>query len=256
MDILEIKNGIFEGKDGYLFHTNEDVLTMITGKSAMLDKWLVRFNQTIDMNSNHCSGIGGKYLFLIAPEKHIACRAFLPDEVVVSDNRYAVLVKRDDVIYPIEKILSEPQLFEPYLRKNTHWSHYGAFMAYRAVCDAINMPGLSMDDLNWEYHGDGVSDLSEETETHIKFSKKHSTGHFIYDNAKFKIGNLKISTNVNQNLPRLVIFRDSFAAPLITLLAESFSRIVVVAYRWYLEDLVELEKPDIVISQVDRKSVV
>jgi hypothetical protein len=123
-------------------------------------------------------------------------------------------------------------------------------MAYRAVCDAINIPGLSMDDLNWEYHEDGISDLSEETETHIKFSKKHSTGHFIYDNAKFKIGNLKISTNVNQHLPRLVIFRDSFAAPLITLLAESFSRIVVVAYRWYLEDLVEFERPDIVISQV------
>jgi len=67
---------------------------------------------------------------------------------------------------------------------------------------------------------------------------------------KFQRGNVKIYTNKNKSLPKLVIFRDSFSNSLLKLLCESFSRIVAVSSWHYLVPLIESERPDYVVTQV------
>jgi hypothetical protein len=59
----------------------------------------------------------------------------------------------------------------------------------------------------------------------------------------------------NKRLPRAVMFRDSFATWLIPLLSENFSRIL---YSWQYTfdyDLVERERPDVVIQEMVERAL-
>jgi len=56
-------------------------------------------------------------------------------------------------------------------------------------------------------------------------------------------------------LPRAVMLRDSMAIALIPLLSENFSRIVYVSSRTLDRDLIEREKPDIVIEELVERSL-
>ena len=57
------------------------------------------------------------------------------------------------------------------------------------------------------------------------------------------------------NLPRAVVFRDSMAIALIPLLSEDFSRVVYVQSRAMDFDIIERERPDIVIEEMVERSI-
>jgi len=56
-------------------------------------------------------------------------------------------------------------------------------------------------------------------------------------------------------LPRAVVLRDSMAIPLIPLLSENFSRAVYVSSRSLDRELIEREKPDVVIEELVERSL-
>jgi hypothetical protein len=56
-------------------------------------------------------------------------------------------------------------------------------------------------------------------------------------------------------LPRAVVFRDSMAIALIPLLSENFSRVVYVQSRAMDFDIIERERPDIVIEEMVERSI-
>jgi alginate O-acetyltransferase complex protein AlgJ len=56
-------------------------------------------------------------------------------------------------------------------------------------------------------------------------------------------------------LPRAVVLRDSMAIPLIPLLSENFSRVVYVSSRTLDREMIEWEKPDVVIEELVERSL-
>ena len=72
-----------------------------------------------------------------------------------------------------------------------------------------------------------------------------------FDNRAFAEGQVQVFENEDRSLPRAVIFRDSNLNAVLPYLLHHLSRTVVVAgSRVFLHDVVEAERPDIVITEI------
>jgi hypothetical protein len=95
-------------------------------------------------------------------------------------------------------------------------------------------------------------DLSKwigETNKNITYKIRKPKAARTQNNNIANIGNYMLFENANKNLPRAVLFRDSFSTQLFSLLAENFSRLVAVWQPNIDYKIVDAEKPDFVISQ-------
>jgi hypothetical protein len=71
-----------------------------------------------------------------------------------------------------------------------------------------------------------------------------------FANHIFDRGAVHVYTSERCDLPRCVLFRDSFSNALIPFLMQSFSKVVAVSNLSCLYDLLDTEKPDVVLFAV------
>lgn len=244
MDIHHEMARLVEGKDGWLFQTDEDVFSRIGSPAdpSAIKQWQDLFaKRTLHAESN-----GAEYFMLIAPEKHVVYREM--HEKPVHWDRAASLLHRSlpQIIYPVAHLTCRNR-YQTYSKGESHWNGYGASI----VAEVITGKVLDLRFVEGEnpWFDDLAVRINRAFPTVI-YRKQNATGKCIYDNMKFGGGNIKVSINKDKTLPKLVIFRDSFSSNLLPLLAEHFSRIVALATPCYVKGLVESEKPDMVINQM------
>lgn len=256
------ENKVVRGKSGFLFQTDENIFGKLTGVVDIPNDWISQLDETMDKTRLHLAANGGgRQLLVVAPEKHVVYKEYLPNEFIISESRPARLITRQDVIYPLDLLLEQKPSKQTYAPGGTHWNGYGAFLVYREICEKLCVAHLEANDLEWiDDIVPGAEELAdrlgEPAGNFLHFQKKISTGFFRFDNTIFSIGNVKVSSNKNSNLPSLVMFRDSFAGYFLSLFAESFSRIVAVATRSYLSELIESERPDFVITEIAERYLI
>jgi len=267
---------IIEGKNDFLFQTDEFVIELITGKIPLspedTQSWLELMNSRIGASRSR----GAEYFLFVAPEKHVVYKKYLPEDVIISTDRPVIDLARTfsinkldkHFLYPVNALSGHAQIYSPraemgsYDRYESHWNGYGVFVAYLDLCKKLNslgrapVPSIDPSCMDFSYENqDGHCDLGlrlipPKIEPHLGAKKIHPEGRCIFDNTKFSAGNLKVLVNKDKSLPRLVIFRDSFSNLLLPLLAESFSRIVAIATWHLLVPIIESERPDYVVTQI------
>ncbi|MCU0849258.1 MAG: hypothetical protein MUD12_15355 [Spirochaetes bacterium] len=174
-----------------------------------------------------------------------------------------------------------------YYQTDTHWNDLGAFVGYSSIMKNINEshPGIramKLSDFDQKKltikGGDlaiyaGISEQYSIESTSLQPKKPRSARIVELDGfylEKYPKKSEKKSDPVSQigifamevknpSLPKAVVFRDSFSNSLIPFLAEHFRRSV---YFWYVSktddfdfalDIIEHEKPDIVITEVGER---
>src|ERR1700753_2838649 len=70
----------------------------------------------------------------------------------------------------------------------------------------------------------------------------------IYDNEVNNHGRVKIFERPDSRAPTCVVFGESFAEALLLFLRESFSRLVFVHTSMFVDEILEQEQPDVVLS--------
>jgi hypothetical protein len=70
----------------------------------------------------------------------------------------------------------------------------------------------------------------------------------VYDNEVNNHGRVKIFERPNPDAPTCVVFGESFAEALLIFLRESFRRLVFVHTSMFIDEIVEQERPDVVLS--------
>lgn len=256
---------VVEGKDGVLFHRDHEAIEQVTGaltySPTQLEQWL----STLETRKAWCDAHGIVSRFLIAPEKHVVYSDKLPDDIGVSEDRPAAMLiaaatpyLSDHIIYPLEALRQGREHNETYFATDTHWSMYGAFLAYKALMASlvrdIELIRVEEASLAWAkvpYVGDLGVRFDPERSEDIEFLVSPLGAHrAVLQNKKFERGNVQVLVNDRPELPRCILFRDSFAQQLIAPLMESFSRLVIVSSLSMLYDLVRAERPDVVLFQV------
>src|SRR5262245_13057606 len=222
---------------------------------------------------------GGHYLLVFAPNKQSVHAEFLATSQwqagPSSLDRLLERCRRDKKLHMLD--LREPLRAAKangplYLRFDTHWNQDGAYAAYAAIvrsvakwypqmtphpradfdfhldkyqgCDLARMVGL----------GDRLVDHS--TAMALRFTSSHTTPEPIPPTPD-KLGHVSsaISEQDRPNLPRAVMFTDSFGEYPALWMREHFSRLVTVGTYTFDRDLLKKERPDVVIQLIVERQI-
>ncbi len=252
-----------KGRDGYLFHRDHDVLEQLAGdvvfRARQIDVWI----RALKTRQAWCAANDSVMRVLLIPEKHVVYGDKLPFPVRSVPKRPAMQLlaaAQSDaklagkLLYPFETLRAARANRQTYFMTDTHWNGYGAFLAYRALIDSlateIQLETVEEYDLVWKrrpYVGDiGVRFAKERSET-MEVAEPPVTYKLVFHNENFGRGAVHVYENERRDLPTCVLFRDSFSNFMIPYLMRGFSRLVAVSSLTCQFDLLNQERPDVVL---------
>ena len=257
---------VTQGKEGWLFLDNDtnNVISQLTGELTFsteeLDQWkLLLETRSIWMKQRNIS-----YFYTVIPNKGCVYPEYLPDSVHLSVDRCINQLIRylEDysffrLIYPLTELLQAKQEMLAYRLTDTHWTFFGAYIGYVSLMSEIAklypVSIVPRSAVIFEAYDQPICDLGSKLGIpggiDIAARLVDRKAECVFNNQIVGNGRVQIYENSNKNLPKAVLFRDSFSDFMLDFLAESFSRLVV-AFQPHVDyAVIEAELPDVVINQ-------
>jgi len=261
-------NAIIIGKNNWLFYAPDvNYVDTVNGQP---------FSQSdIDQIKNNLQAIesnfkkeGIKFYFLIAPNKQSIYPEYLPSYVkkIRPQSRLDQLSTAiPQIINPQPELISAKLTAPVYLKYDTHWNNYGAFVAYQKLFSHMNLAPKPLSEFikttttapNRDlFHQMGVSGDFVENET-LYTLPKFPSQIIKSDCPNIYTGcPLIVYQTPLKKLPRAIIFRDSFGVNLIPFLAPHFQ---LSTYIWeempHSTKIIEQQKPDYVILELTEREL-
>ena len=252
-----------EGLDGFLFHRDHDALDQLSATVVLRQRQIDVWMDALRARRAWCAANGRTMRVMVIPEKHVVYREKLP-RVQLSPHRAAMqLLEAADgelgaqILYPLNALRLASKIKPTFFKTDTHWNGYGAFVAYRTLIESLAtefpLESVREEELIWKerpFVGDlGVRYTDEHGET-IEYAEPTSTYKLVFQNHRFDRGAVHIYENERRDLPTCVLYRDSFSNFLIPYLMRGFSRLVAVSSISCHYDLLDQEKPDVVLFAI------
>ena len=256
---------VLVGRDGwlYLVRDSNDVLGQLTGKVRLSDREKREWEALLTRRMAAIEGIGAVWQTLVVPDKEIVYPEHLPAGVEPALARpvHEILAAADRVGAPVAYALADLQRAKRshvlYPRTDSHWSHRGALVAYRSLCDLIAAAGVSLpilaeDEIQWwepELAGGLGSKMHPERTSPTPWAELHThRARLAFDNQVVNHGRVVVFEQAERRGPTCVLFAESFAQNLVLFLKESFGRLVYVHTSMLVDEIVAAERPDVVIG--------
>ncbi len=277
--------GALVGKEGWLYLCNDsnECMEWFNGSLKFSDKEFQSYNNLFKHRKHYFENRGIPYIFSLIPGKESVYPEYLPDAVKV--NPYGTLNEQvvscllqggDMQVMDLKPILLAAKEYGQIFYKNdSHWNYLGAFFAYRAIMNAVrrhlpNVTPKQLIDFELKFipieHGDLVEKdqfafengeyrqleripVQGEMQPVLE-SKIPNTAKQIPTPEHLKVSKTRdtiIMEKPDKNLPRALVFRDSHTDWLIPFISEHFSRTTFIWQPHINRQVVESEKPDVVI---------
>ena len=255
------------GKEDWLYYTGENNIADFECTSPFTAIELQSIRSRLLDWDEQLAKRGIKFYIVFAPNKETIYPQFLPDRVKPGVNSCRI----DQVMQELRSTqLSVLDLREPlkaeafsnqvYHRTDTHWNATGALLASREILSLIkkDFPQLILPSMR-EYQ-ENLQPFSGDLAAFLPYDERfveRSISLFPLTPYRAELeqaaDRMIISSIPDSPLPGALIFRDSFSDALIPFLSEHFSR-VVYAHSFSVDlDLVDSEKPDIVIFELAQR---
>jgi len=273
-----IYNNVVVGKNGWFFLTDEfsiadyqNTIPLKPGKLAKLQKNLDRLNRDLRKQ-------GITLLVIIPPNKSTIYSQNMPEQIpVIGDQprldqflEYMKLNGDTHVLDLRPALLEASQSQVVYYKTDSHWNDVGAYYGYVETMRTLaqNYPLLTprpISDFKYTYAGDSVHDLS----VIMGFSNYIEEDWILLPGFEIQLQEKKTTLsdgryirtviNTDEQLPKLLVFGDSFYYWLSRFMEPHFSRVVTVPFThidgiWSL-DWIHQENPDIVIIEVAERYI-
>lgn len=232
------------GKEGWLYYNLRDN-SIFKYKKKLTEKDLKQRFEQIKYRKEFLSGQGIQYFVVIAPEKQSIYPEYLPEYLqrLNENSNYDQIIEylaRNslDINIDLKKALIKEKHKGVYFKSDTHWTNYGAFVAYQEIIIKIGMyyPELKpmllndFDFVDIEYAGDlthmlGMEEYFKE-KTHTLNPKNNRTAKIReVDNIEGLVSKGLVLSECNScSNVTIVIIGDSFMERLIPFIAEKFSK--------------------------------
>jgi alginate O-acetyltransferase complex protein AlgJ len=270
---------VIVGKQGWLFFGDRHAVNQYWGRAHFDAQGLERWRSVLEERRRWLAARGSAYLLVIAPEKQTIYPEFMPDAIPrgappsQTDQLVADLRARSDldVLDLREVLLAEKRRHQVYHRTDSHWNDTGAYAAYRAILERLRstLPVLTAASAvplaRRTVRGQGrelaqILGLAPYLpETWVELSPREARARrastLLRPNATPEESLAEAWAVADPRLPRAVVFRDSFSNALIPFLSEHFSR---VWYEWstdVIPEVVERERPDVVIQELVERNL-
>ncbi|MDQ1243993.1 MAG: hypothetical protein QG567_186 [Campylobacterota bacterium] len=261
---------VLVGKENYLFLHNDtnNVIEQITGRLKTGPLFGYRYKILLEMRESYLKSRGVDYYYMVAPNKECVYSELLPDKVELSSLRPVEKIITElkkssfkNFLYPLEILIEAKKRNIVYSYGDTHWTKYGAFVAYRTLMKLLsenhNVRIIDEREVIFSIahtQGDLISKLDKmQKDQSLRVDIDNPKSRLAYDNKVVGTGSYQEYSQEDSSLPTALLFRDSFANAMIPFLAESFSKLVVVHQPNIDFTLVDALSPDVVITlQVER----
>lgn len=265
------------GEDGWLFLAagSNNVLEMYVEDEGAHREVCTRWHGVVEERAKRLSAIGSSYFHVMLPEKITALGEKLHWPIDTSRSRGATFSKsaptsvRGNIIDFIPYLLSLPNREKYFLKTDSHWNNYGAFLCYQLICSALGVAARNELLQRPKSEGKLVFDLGvklpDRPKERAEFAQYRADAMLINDEGLVRYkkdngleneGSLHVGSLVefeNINAPcrqKVIIFGDSFCEYrdhlLTALMAETFE---YTAFVWSTSidySICERIKPDIV----------
>ncbi len=265
---------VVAGQSPWLFYAGEWVLEDYENRQPYTAKDLERIRLNLTARRDWLAARGARYLIVIAPNKHTVYGEYLPSAFgkIREDSRLdqaaAYLAEHSD----LEFLDLRPALFAAkaqdrvYDYTDTHWNDLGGFAASQAILDRLGrmFPGvkpLSREDYELAPETGPGGDLARLLSLQDHFPEKRMNlrkktpprarpGTRDYeDPSGIAERAMQVRETGDAGAPRALVFRDSYAWKLIPFLSERLQSAVYIWDMRFFPEIVEKEKPDVVIRE-------
>jgi hypothetical protein len=258
---------VITGRDGWQFFATDGGVDDYATTSLLTPTELEEWRQMLQDSQDWLAAHGIRYVFVLTPDKHQIYPEFVPasihrlHEQTRSDQLIKYLRAHSTVnVLDLRPALNAAKEEERvYHRTDTHWNALGAYVGYRNILEAVGMKPRPRSEFEEREAVTPGMDLAGMLalgrwmhEDNLMLIPRTPRLARVTEPAQFDPGfnEARIVTEIpNSRLPRLLMFRDSYANALIPFLSEHFARAV---YMWQYEidpDLIAAEHPDYVIHE-------
>jgi len=291
-----VVQSVLFGRNGWLFYADDDAMTQYRNLLPLMKEQSIDLVKKIREQHEFCRNKGIRYLLLVAPNKISIYPEHKPSWLTareapnLMDQLVTSLRNETDVpVVDLRRVMLEFKQesvygkdYPLYWKTDTHWTRMGAFLACKGTIDTLRKWFPKVPEINYSNvktkigfrNGGDLAKMVGMDQNVVEVSpvlnpKQSAAAKEIEIPMSYKsLYALKgdsdprflIAESWNRELPKAVMFRDSFGNALTSLLSEHFSRIV---YRWHFLktfhfdiDLIDRESPDVVIYQVVERSLI
>jgi hypothetical protein len=258
---------IFEGEDGHLFHTINGVCQQLFEGKGLSRGDCARWVDVLRHRLDWCSARNIIFRQLVIPEHHGIYTDKISGAPQLAATRPFVSVakaldkhERQALVYPLEAMRRGRSRFETSYPHDVHFTRYGAYLCYRELM--CSLPGYGPENLIREEDlvgrelliaGDVARAFGWPGRKIQELMPPPVKSYRVIKGTSFKTTQVDVFETDAVDLPRLVISRTSNSTHLFPFLLHHFSRITAVAGTRLFYELIESEKPQVVISEIPER---
>jgi hypothetical protein len=256
---------VMVGRDGWLFLRGDsnDSAGQHEGRVTFDEESRDELERLLLRRANAARDAGAIWLTSVVPDKEILYREQLPAASLPVSRRpvheFLEIAARADAsaVYLLDDLEAAKQAGDLYMRIDTHWNHRGAYVASLAICRELERLGLTVAPVQKEwiewlavpFEGDLGGKLPRaQPGVNLQARLARSWSRRVYDNEVRNHGRVMVHEQDRQQRPSCLVFGESFAETLLYFLKESFGRVVFAHTSMFIDELVELERPDVILS--------
>jgi len=261
------------GRNGWLFYKSEEAsdgwsINDYRGIIPASQEQLFQSQNILQNMTNILTRKGITFMVIIAPSKHSVYDKYLPDNIkrLTNQTRLDQLLKyikqnSSLSIFDYRMLLKTAELPYPtYYLTGTHLNQYGAFIVSAQILRELkpiypNLGSLELSDFilttvdntidkrlaQWISMDDEMKDFDIEFTSKKRLLAVDAKKNYSSDGSTFS------KEIPNSNLPKLLVFCDSFGISLVKFLSEFFGKSVFLCSQNFNYETIDKEKPDIVI---------
>jgi len=273
-----LPNSVVLGKDEWLFLGNKynNVLYKNIGLETFSSNDLETIWGNIQQRKEYLNHREIKYYLCTAPNKRTVYNDYLPSHfqnkgTTQLEQLKIYLEAKEFELIDLKDNFNQYDSLRLFHKTNTHWNALGAFLGYKRLissiqADFVNLQSFELNDFKIDTLIRQREDLTKIIKTDLEeehivlqpiekfqsivLEKKLAVPmdyygpHKNYENRYKGIGNLKV-----------LVFRDSFSTEMIQFMKEYFGEIVFIWHHDFNKEIIENEKPDIVIHEIIERDI-
>lgn len=266
---------VIVGKDSWLYSSDPEISGDYRNQSLYTETQLSTIRQNLEELHAWYAARNIKFYLMITPSKFRIYPEYLPDRIRIKpgENKLDQLLaymqtnSKVPIVTVHNELIKAKKDTQVFYAHDTHWNFEGGYMGYQQLMKTLqaDFPQLSIISpdyftrrlihtpnadlsrmlalqsilLNDEWTFDFKEEPPVRPDTPVSY-----TSVFPFSETKF------FRNKANSSLPRLVIYRDSFANLILPFLIHHFSRSVFIWTYEHSLEVTEKEKPDIVIMEI------
>ena len=255
------------GEGERLFTTLDSVCEQFFEDDALGANGLAGWVAALEGRLAFCEARAIVYRHLIIPDSHAVYADAMPGAPRLSERRPLRALRaalspamRAALVYPLDDLVDGRAQEETAFPHDVHPTGFGAYLIYRALVRAL--PGIDPASVvqaenlvvNSFVHAGDVAHAAGLPARRVKMHHAPKVPYkSLIKGSSYKTYQVDVLVGENAALPRAVMFRTSNATQQFPYLMRHFSRLVAVASKEAFFDLIESERPDMVIAEMPER---